>query len=143
MRKTPFRLRAERWLGVLLGVILVAGALRTVVLHLVGETAPAVVTLVRREGGQRSDVQAGRYTYVLSYTFKLPDGRSVDGFAKTIGDGAYVRRPNTATTVRYLPYFPAVNALESQTAINLTQVILIAVGVVLIWPLGRRGSYGR
>lgn len=38
-------------------LLLVFGGLRTQVLKFVGESAPAVITLVRREGGERSDVQ--------------------------------------------------------------------------------------
>lgn len=56
-----------------------------------GEPATAVVTHIRREGGERTDAVLGRYTYDISYTFTLPNGSKVEGFTKKVGDAVYLR----------------------------------------------------
>lgn len=129
---------AGRVLITLVGISLLTWGLCTVVLGLVGEETTAVITHVRREGGERDDGRSGRYTHILSYTFHMPDGRSIDGFAREISNGAYLKHPNTVTKVRYLKAFPALNALASETKPNFGQTVLIALGCWLIWVANKR-----
>lgn len=124
----------------LLGVGMILWGVGTVALGLVGERGTAVITNVRREGGERADGKSGRYTYIISYTFKLPDGKSVDGYSRKISDGVYVKvkQPVSTTWVRYLKFIPGINALEDDTNPGFGQLILVAAGFFLICVMNRR-----
>ena len=123
----------------LLGVAFILWGITTVVLGFAGEKATAVITDIRREGGERNDVIAGRYTYNISYTFSLPNGKKVDGFSKKIGNSVYVKADGKSTTaVRYFASFPFINALEKDTGPGLGQLILAAAGLFLILVMNKR-----
>lgn len=123
----------KRVLISLLGLALIILAVVPLMLGIVGERAPGVITHVRREGGERPEAVAGRYTYAISYTFKLPDGTNIDGFTKKVSNGAFVKNPSTPVAVRYLKQLPFINVLESETEPRLGNLTLIALGSFLIW----------
>lgn len=118
-------------IGVFGSAFILLGA-GSVILGFVGEKAEAVITDVRRQGGERTDIKSGRYTYSMSYRFTLPNGESIDGNTMKISGGVYLKRPNTNTTVRYLKSYPRISALEDDTKPNLGKLVLIVVGVLLI-----------
>ena len=118
----------------LLGIAFIAWGLVVVILGFAGEKAIAVITDVRREGGERNEVIPGRYTYNISYSFTLPNGREVYGFTKKIGDAVYVKADGKSKiSVRYFASFPFINALEQNTKPGLGQFILCAAGCFLIF----------
>lgn len=84
----------------LLGAALILWAVGGLALGLFGERAAAVVTDIRREGGERAEAVPNRYTYNISYTFAPPDGREVHGAAKKIGDAVYLRADGTGKNRR-------------------------------------------
>ena len=91
----------------LLGIALILWAAEDLALSLFGERTTAVVTHIRREGGERADAAPGRYTYNISYTFTLPNGKSVDGFTKKIGGAVYQKADGTGrVAVRYFKALP-------------------------------------
>lgn len=117
----------------LLGLIFILWAIGNIALGVIGEKANAVITHIRREGGERTDGRPGRYTYNISYTFELPDGREVNGYAKEIGSSVFVKADGSSTTpVRYFPQFPYYNAREKDTGLGARQLILIVTGGFLI-----------
>ena len=68
----------------------------------------------------------GRYTYNISYTFTLPDGKDVNGFTKHIGDSVYLKADGTSTVrVRYFTAFPYINAMERDTGLGAEQVVFV------------------
>ena len=73
-----------RILITLLGIALILTGISEVFLGFAGERADAVVTDIRREGGERTDGRPGRYTYNIGYAFTLSDGRTINGFTKKI-----------------------------------------------------------
>lgn len=127
-----------RILITLLGGSLILLGVSRIALGVIGESETAVITHIRREGGERTDGKPGRYTYNISYTFTLPDGREIDGFTKQIGDGIYQKADGTASIkIRYFPAFPYINALERDVGMGAAQFVLIAAGGVLALLMAR------
>lgn len=129
----------------MLGAALILWAVATVTLGFVGERGRAVITNVRRQGGERTDGKSGRYTYIISYTFRLADGKSVDGFSTRISNGTYikVKQPYTTASIRYFKFFPRFNALEDDTEPNFGKLVLIAAGGFLIFTMNKQKKIRR
>lgn len=118
----------------LIGAAFILWGICSILLGVIGERATAVVTDIRREGGERTDVLPGRYTYSIGYTFILPDGREIDGSAKKIGDGVYMKADGSSTVpIRYFLNFPYVNAMEKDTGMRTGPLILIFFGGILVF----------
>ena len=123
----------------LLGFAFIVWGLATIALGFVGDNGTAVITDIRREGGERNEVIRGRYTYNISYTFTLPNGKSVNGFTKTVGNAIYLKADGKSkAAVKYFSFFPYINALEQDTKPGFGQLILVAVGCFLIFIMNRR-----
>lgn len=117
----------------LLGAALILWAAGSLALGFFGERATAVVTHIRREGGERTDAVPGRYTYNIGYTFTLPNGKKVDGFTKKIGGAVYLKADGTGKiAVRYFKALPYLNAPQETTLLSPKPLILAAAGVFLI-----------
>ena len=130
---------AKRILITLLGMALIIYGVGMAMLGFVGTRATAVITSIRRQGGERDEAVPGRYTYSIGYRFALPDGRIVDGSTTRIGDSVYVKATGTSTApVRYFAFFPYFNALESHTAPGIGQLIVAAAGVFIVFAENRR-----
>ena len=123
----------------LLGIAFIVYGVGMAMLGFVGTRAVAVITSIRRQGGERDEAVPGRYTYSIGYRFALPDGRIVDGSTTRIGDSVYVKATGTSTApVRYFAFFPYFNALESHTAPGIGQLIVAAAGVFIVFAENRR-----
>lgn len=123
----------------LLGVGLIYMGASAILLGFLGKSTTAVITNIRREGGERSDGKPGRYTYNISYTFTLPEGNVISGFTKKVGDSIYMRTDGTSTVqVRYLSPFPYINSMEKDTGIKGGSIALILAGGVLIFLMSRK-----
>lgn len=128
-----------RILITLLGIALILMGASEIMLGFAGKSTTAVITDIQREGGERTDGKSGRYTYNISYTFTLPDGKEVGGFTKKVGDSVYLKADGTSTTrVRYFPAFPYINAMEKDTGFGAGQLILILAGGVLIFLMNSK-----
>lgn len=122
----------------LLGAALILWGAGKIALGIIGEPEKAVITHIRREGGELTDIKPGRYTYNISYTFTLPDGKEINGFTKQIGDGVYLKADSTSTVqIRYLPGFPYFSALEKEVGMGVGPLVLIVAGGVLIFLMVR------
>ena len=121
-----------------LGAAFILWGAISVALGVFGEQTTAVVTHIRREGGERADVKPGQYTYNISYTFTLPDGRKVNGFTKKIGDAIYIKTDGTATTqIRYFQGFPYFNAMAKDTGLGVESLVLILAGGIVLTFINR------
>jgi hypothetical protein len=128
-----------RILITLLGIGLIFMGASQASLGFVGKSATAVITDIRREGGERTDGKPGRYTYNISYTFALPDGKKINGFTKKIGDSVYLKADGTSTVrIRYYPAFPYINAMEQDARLGAGQMVLVIAGGVLIFLMNRK-----
>jgi len=117
----------------LLGIALILWTAEDLALGLFGERTTAVVSHIRREGGERADAVPNRYTYNISYTFTLPDGTEIDGFTKKMGGAAYIKVDGTGKiAVRYFKAMPYLNAREKSPPFSFGQLILTAAGILLI-----------
>ncbi|MDD2306170.1 MAG: hypothetical protein PHP53_15820 [Prolixibacteraceae bacterium] len=123
----------------LLGFAFIVWGLATITLGFIGDDGTAVITDIRREGGERNEVKRGSYTYNISYTFTLPNGKSVNGFTKTVGNAIYLKADGKSKApVKYLSFFPYINSLKQDTKPGFGQLILVAVGCFLIFIMNRR-----
>jgi len=114
-----------------------------IILGVVGKSVPAVITSIRREGGERTDGKPGRYTYNIGYAFTLPDGKEINGFSKKIGDSVYLKPDGTSIVpVRYLPSLPFINAMEKDTGFGAGQLTLILAGTALIFLINTKNRGG-
>lgn len=130
-----------RILITLLGTALILMGITEIILGFAGERTEAIVTDIRREGGERTDGKPGRYTYHIGYRFHLSDGKTIDGFSKKIGDAVYLKADGSQTvSIRYLRAFPYINAVERDTGPGAGQLALILVGGALIFLINARKS---
>ena len=137
-RKNKF---IPRILITILGIAIILMGISQVILGVVGKSAPAVITSIRREGGERADGKPGRYTYSIGYTFTIPDGSKIDGFSKKISDSVYLKPDGTSIVkVRYFPDFPHINAMEQDTGLGAGQITLIIAGSFLIYFMNNKKS---
>ena len=127
----------------LLGAALILWGAGKIALGIIGEPETATITHIRREGGERNDIKPGQYTYNISYTFALPDGKEINGFTKKIGDSVYLKADGTSNVrVRDFSAFPYINAMERDAGLGAGQGVLMIVGGFLIFFMNRkkRGS---
>lgn len=109
------------------------GGTSTLTLGFIEKKGTAVITSIRCEGGERNEAIKGQYTYIISYTFKLPDGKSVDGYTRKIGNSVFMKADGKSfITVRYFELFPNINVLEKDAKPGPGQFILIAIGCFII-----------
>lgn len=128
-----------RLLITLLGIALILMGTFEVVLGIAGTSTLATVTSIRREGGERAESTPGRYTYNIGYSFTLPNGKEVSGFAKKIGDSVYLKADGASfVQIRYFPAFPYINAMEKDTKFGARQLVLVLAGVALIFLMNKR-----
>lgn len=121
-----------------IGILFILWAIASLSLGIIGEEATAVVTNIRREGGERNEGIGGRYTYNISYQFTLSNGKKVNGLTKKIGSAVYLKADGTSTVaVRYLGIFPYINHTDEKSHLNAGQIIMMAVGLFLVVELNR------
>lgn len=132
-----------RLLVTLIGVAFIAWGISTIMLGCFGVRESAVITNIRRENGERNEAIRNRYTYIISYTFTLPNGKNVDGFTNRVGDATYLKTDGkTKTSVKYFPLYPNINALEEDTKPGVSQLILVGIGAFLIFIMNRHEKEG-
>lgn len=125
----------------LLGAALILWGSMSTALCIFGEQTTAVITHIRREGGERTDVMPNRYTYNISYAFTLPDGKEIHGFTKKIGDSFYLKADGTGRiAVQYFKELPYINTPEENPPFSLKPLILSGVGIFLIVQMNRKKS---
>ena len=133
-----FKIKANKKIGQILvlfiAIMFVLYGSMHIYLGFFGVKDRAVITGIRRQGGERNEPVPNRYTYVISYSFNLPDGRSIDGFAYKIGNAVYVKvtgsNMNTAH-IRYLKALPEINALERDAGLKMGNLIIIGAGILI------------
>lgn len=122
----------------LLGAGFILWGTSVIALGILGEKSTAVITNIRREQGERNEAIRGRYTYIISYRFTLPDGKPVDGYTRKIGNSVYLKADGKSfREVRYFSRLPFINELEEETKSPAGQLIIIAVGVFLIYVINK------
>jgi hypothetical protein len=130
--------KAMRVVITLLGAGFILQAVVSLALGAVGERGTAVVTHIRRELGERNETTPNRYTYILAYTFKTPDGRTVTDSTRRIGGPLYLKSTGRqAVPVRYLKAFPLVNTLEEDARPSWGKAASLAAGAFLIFAANR------
>mgnify|MGYP000843887664 FL=1 len=123
----------------LLGIAFIVYGVGMAMLGFVGTRATAVITSIRRQGGERDEAVPGRYTYSIGYRFALPDGRTIDSSTTRIGGSVYVKATGVSTApVRYFAFFPYFNALESHTTPGIGQLIVAIAGGFLVFAVNRQ-----
>lgn len=128
------RFRLTNGLLSALACLLIAWSLGMPLLGVCGTQVIGQITTVRKQGGERNESVAGRYTYAIGYQFQLPDGRTVAGATTHVGNyyQVYDLPAAAAAPIRYCSWLPAVNALEVDTRPGLEQAIVLLVGALLL-----------
>lgn len=134
-----FRINVNKKLGSIfisfIAIMFIILGLVQVSLGIIGEKDTAIITNIRRQGGERNESVPNRYTYAISYSFTLPDGEKIDGFTYKIGNAVYVKVSDSSISmipVRYLKALPQINALDSDTGFKIGNLVLIVSGIALI-----------
>lgn len=119
---------------ILLGLLMVVWGLGTPTVALFGAEAEGHVTHIRRQGGERGEAVPNRYTYVIAYRFRLPDGTMAEGSTQRVGDAFSPRLPKggRAVEVRYLPGLPHLSTFGWRWESAIENLIVAAVGGLLI-----------
>ena len=139
MKKSKFSKLLTRLLITLLGIAFIICGVSTIILGFLGDEATAVITSIQRELGERDEAIRGKYTYNISYTFTLPNGNSVDGNTKKVGDATFLKADGKSKVpVRYFSSFPQINTLEKNTKPGIGQLLFIGIGCFLIYIINRR-----
>ncbi len=122
----------------LLGLAFIVWGLTDIMLGLLGESTTAVITHIRREGGERNETIRGRYTYIISYSFTLPDGKIISSYTRKIGNSVFLKADGKSKViVKYFSFFPYISAQEQDTKPGTGQLILVAIGCLLIFIANR------
>lgn len=130
---------AGRILLTIIGAALILWGFGALALGLWGERGTAVITSIRRQGGERDDVMPGRYTYQIGYSFTTVDSIQAYGAFTAIQSAAYQKANGMAPLfVRYIPAIPQINAPEKDTRLSLRQPVLIGAGVFLVTVVNRK-----
>lgn len=124
-----------------IGIAFVIWGFCLAALGMFGERGAATLTSISRQGGERNDGAPGRYTYSIGYTFTLANGRQIDGTATIISGAIYSKAEGTSTIgIRYLGALPWINAPAEMTKLNISQPLLVCVGIFLIWAMTKKPS---
>ena len=127
-----------------LGLLLLVWGLGMPMVAWLGAEAPGTITHVRRQLGDRGEAIPNRYSYSISYEFRLPDGSLVQGSTYRVGDyfspGKLAK--GSAVQVRYLPGFPFISEMQWHWAAAVEHGIVAAAGGVLL-HLAARGDQDR
>lgn len=135
---------AGRILVSLVGAALILYNAGAPVLAFVGARASAVVTSVRRQGGERNEAVPGRYTYSVGYAFTLPDGREINGSTTNISGAAYLKADGTSRIpVRYVEQAPFFNVPERDAKPSAGHLIGLGAGILIIVLVNRRGGVSK
>ena len=135
MFRTSLKKRIGPLLVILIAVMMIALGLLRISLGFAGEKDTAVITGIRRQGGERGEAIPNRYTYVVNYAFTLPDGEKINGFTYDIRDAVYIKVSDSnirMTPIRYFKALPHINALESDSGLKAGNLILIGIGIFMI-----------
>lgn len=127
---------------IFIGIMLSLYAMMMPLLSVIGERTEGMITVVRREGGERNEAVHNRYSYSVGYEFLLDDGTVISGNTKVIGNAYNAGISKGQALIRYLKVFPYLNALESDTALSAKHIILLAVGIFIIVVNSRIRSGG-
>jgi hypothetical protein len=123
----------------LLGIVILLYNIGTPLLGLIGEQDTAIVTSIRRQGGERNETVRGRYTYSMGYTFTLPNGREISGNSTFVGNAIYIKADGNSTIpVRYLKTAPFINMPEKETDPSIGHLLGAAFGVFIICVVNKK-----
>jgi hypothetical protein len=139
--KTSGRRQSHAVIITLLGAGFILQPVVSLALGQVGERGTAVVTHIRRELGERNETTPNKFTYILAYTFKTPDGRTVTDSTRRIGGPVYLKATGRQTVpVRYLKAFPTMNTLEEDARLSWDKAASLAAGASSSSPQTGRGA---
>lgn len=132
--------RVGRFLVFCLGVLLLLWGTYMPLVALLGSQAEGRITHVRRQLGDRAEPVSNRYTYMISYEFKLPDGRIVTGHTQRVGDFFSPRHlvVGKRVDVRYFPLLPSIGVVERNWWGVFENIVVAGVGATLMYLLAFR-----
>lgn len=121
---------------VALGLLLFVFGLSQVLLLVAGETRSATVTGSVERTRDTND-RLERY-YQVSYRFTAPDGATHTGSYDLPQGNKLPPSAGTSMRIKYLSFFPSVNARDDGLSLSVTGLLLMAVGAVIVVVSFRR-----
>lgn len=123
----------------LLGMAFILYNIGSPLLGVFGERDTAVLTSIRRQGGERDEMIPGRYTYSIGYTFAIPDGRKINGTSTFVGNAVYLKGDGTSTIlIRYFKQAPFINVPEKETKPSIGRLMSVGLGIFLIYAMRQK-----
>lgn len=127
-----------------IGAAFILWGLCDLTLGIWGEQDTAVITSVRRQGGERDDAMPGRYTYQIAYRFIDADGKQMNGSFTQTGDAPYTKTNGEGSIIiRYFAAASFINAPEINAKPSLRQPVLIGTGAFLLAVGSRSKNMGQ
>ncbi len=118
---------------ILLGLVILAFGLSQGLLLVVGDTRSGVVTEVGARQRQSSGFTVGdkkryEYVYPVKYAFTASNGQSFSGKFDFPQGEKLPPRTGSTVQVRYLSFYPPMNAVSDDLSFSMTSLLLMVVG---------------
>lgn len=132
---SAIRNRIPRIILSALGILLMIWDIGAPLVALTGAEAQGQITHVRRQLGDRNEAIPNRYTFAITYKFRLPDGTLRTGTSQRIGDFFSPGRLGVGSpvTIRYAPFAPGLSVMDWRLGSLIENILAAALGAVLLW----------
>lgn len=133
----PFLRKKRSFIAILVAILVVLAGFQFMALGIVGKTATASVTSAVQDRQSYGETSPNPNRYRVQYAFSV-DGETYAGSASLI----FKQGVHSSQTirVRYLPYYPAVNAPTDQT--NITSGLLLTGFGAFLLVMAVQGKAG-
>ena len=130
--------RIGRALVLCIGVMMLLWGAYMPLVAVCGSQAEGQITHVRRQGGERREAVPNRYTYMISYEFRLPNGERVTGHTQRVGDYFSPKQVSIGrrVDVRYFSFLPSLAVMDRNWGSLIENMVVACVGAVLVFLLG-------
>jgi len=123
-----------------IGIIFIFYSLFLITLGLIGEDKSGTLITYRRILGERGEVIPNQYTYSLEYKFYV-DKNEYSGTSTVIGSPLFMK-PDGQNLIEivYLKEAPYLNALKSDTRLDIGKFVMIIVGTFLVYIINLKNK---
>ena len=118
-----------------LGILLMIWGIGVPLVAVTGVETAGQITHVRRQFGDRNEAIPNRYTFAITYEFRLPDGALRTGTSQRIGNFFSPGRLGVGSpvTIHYAPFAPRLSVMDWGLGSLIENILAAAVGAALLW----------
>ena len=121
-----------------IGLIMILYSLFLVSIGLLGTNTFGTITSYTRIMGERDEIIPNRYTYSLGYQFFVEE-KVYGGSSTVIGSPLFIEPDgNSFVEIMYIEKIPNLNALKTDTSIDIGKFVLIVLGFILIYVMNTK-----